>query len=263
VTINPSATGTLSVQANVTETTPEFFTADNSAVLVTAVSGGATAGISITMTGPLSVAAGNSVTYSITVTNIGPATATNVTVTFPAPSGLTFSSASAPCTGGFPCVLGLLPVGPGTSFSATFVVSPSYSSPSIAATATVSATEVDPVPSDNSATVTTTVTAGAIQNFVGVGCTKLGSKRIFTFQWSAYTWSGVDHYRITDESRSPVVTWSSGAGTGSYTSMSIPTSGNLARNPYQSDFYYIEAIDASGNVIAGSKSIPSVQPVCS
>src|SRR5262249_57096293 len=48
------------------------------------------ADLAITKTGPASVVPGNPATYTITVTNGGPSSANNVSVSDPTPPGLTF-----------------------------------------------------------------------------------------------------------------------------------------------------------------------------
>jgi hypothetical protein len=113
-------------------------------------------------------------TYTGTVTNIGPATAHNVVFTDVLPAGLSVSSAScnlgacqSPITTSFgsctvsgstvTCNVGTLP--PGTATSVTIPVTvAANASGSITNTATVSATEVDPVLANNTSSVTETVT---------------------------------------------------------------------------------------------------------
>jgi uncharacterized repeat protein (TIGR01451 family) len=68
---------------------------------------------------PEPVAPGQNLTYSITVTNLGPDTAAGVTVTNALPPMVTFSSGSAGClgtNGSVLCQAGTLPPGTGTNF---------------------------------------------------------------------------------------------------------------------------------------------------
>jgi uncharacterized repeat protein (TIGR01451 family) len=62
--------------------------------------------VSCVKTGPGQVNAGKMATYTIVVSNQGGQAANNVILRDPASSGLQFISASAPCSGGFPCALG-------------------------------------------------------------------------------------------------------------------------------------------------------------
>jgi uncharacterized repeat protein (TIGR01451 family) len=73
-------TGTATVDANVGAAEFEFFTN--------------TADLSITKTGPAEVTVGENITYTITVTNNGPAAASAVQVIDPIPAGTTFVSAT-------------------------------------------------------------------------------------------------------------------------------------------------------------------------
>ncbi|HZP66698.1 MAG TPA: DUF11 domain-containing protein [Rudaea sp.] len=115
------------------------------------------ADLQIVKTGPATATAGGTVSYTITVTNTGPNSATNATVSDPAPSGLTFVSAGAPCSGGFPCNLGTLTAGQSVQIpSVVFAVAPSFSG-TVVNIASVSADQPDPTPNNNSSSVSTTV----------------------------------------------------------------------------------------------------------
>lgn len=113
-----------------------------------------------------SVAMGDTVTYTITVTNHGPTTATGVTLVDTLPAGVTIlSSVSNQATATTTIVNGVVTTQVGTlaadgsSFVLTIVVSTSTSTPpSIVLNASVSSDEDDPNPEDNNASVTTTVT---------------------------------------------------------------------------------------------------------
>ena len=59
------------------------------------------ADLSIVKIGPASASAGGNVAYKLEVTNNGPDDASNVSIDDPAPPGLTFVPASAPCASGF------------------------------------------------------------------------------------------------------------------------------------------------------------------
>ena len=119
---------------------------------------------------PDPVIAGNQLTYTINVTNNGPANATNVVVTDTLPAGVTFLSTSAVCTAGTVqtgCNIGNLANGATTAFTiqvrvpANFLSSLSVSTKDITNTVTVSADQLDPDLSDNTATASTTVIESA------------------------------------------------------------------------------------------------------
>lgn len=109
-------------------------------------------------------------TYVLTVTNAGPdpATATTLTDVLPASvSLLSAQSSQGTCTSGTTvgCALGTL--ASGASATVVLVTQPQATGP-VTNSATVAATETDPVPTDNSATTTTTVTDNP-------GCTITGT----------------------------------------------------------------------------------------
>lgn len=133
--------------------------------------------VSITKTGPAGpVSRGSNITYIITATNNGPAPARDITISDTLPAGTTFVSlslltdpgtplvCSTPPVGGtgtVTCSLGLLSV-PGSpnivSFSLTVNVTNQAPS-TITNTATVTRPDVDPVPENNSSSVTTIITS--------------------------------------------------------------------------------------------------------
>ncbi len=103
--------------------------------------------------GETSVAPGTNATYTIVVTNNGPSDAANVTVTDPAPAGLTFVSNTGACTTAFPCNLGTIPAGQNRTITTTFSVPANYTGASpITNIATVSSPSDPSGPHDDDAT---------------------------------------------------------------------------------------------------------------
>ena len=121
----------------------------------------ASADLSIVKTGPASFSPGQPVIYTITVTNNGPLTASNIFVTDNTPPGLTFGSNSGACTTGFPCSLGSLTSGQSATITTTFNVPAGYSSATISNTASVSSSTNDSNTANNSSTATTPIGTGA------------------------------------------------------------------------------------------------------
>lgn len=108
-------------------------------------------------TGPAQVTEGDNVTYTLTATNLGPTTATGVTVTDPVPANSTFVSASAGCAqaaGLITCTAGTLLPGASQTFTITLLAG---SGASIVNIATVGGNQADPNLANNRASVTTTI----------------------------------------------------------------------------------------------------------
>ena len=156
-TVAPGARGTL---VNTVTTQVPAGTGDpsaNSATDTDQLTPSANVGIS--KTGPAVVVPGNTVAYTIVVTNAaGPSTANDVVVADPTPPGLIFLSNAGACTTAFPCNLGPLAPNDTRTITTTFLVPAGYTTPNpIVETATVSSLTPDPNTADNTATVQTPV----------------------------------------------------------------------------------------------------------
>lgn len=118
------------------------------------------ADVSIVKTGPAAGFTGNATTYTITVSNAGPAGATGVTVTdvIQAGASATATPSQGTCSGTttITCNLGAIGVG-GTATITLNVITPATGT-TFTNTATVTATEGDPNPTNNMSTVVTTLT---------------------------------------------------------------------------------------------------------
>ncbi len=115
------------------------------------------ANLQIVKTGPATVVSGTTVTYTLTVSNLGPSTAVDVVVNDPTPAGLSSPVVSPPCAGGFPCKLGTLePGGRRRVITVTYTVT--ATSGTVTNTATVMSPIPDPNPGQNTSTIVTTVT---------------------------------------------------------------------------------------------------------
>ena len=127
----------------------------------------ASADLSITKTGPATAVAGTPFTYTLTVDNAGPSTATNVIVTDELPDDVDFVSAVA-SSGTFTAVAGTVTWNLGTvavadpprTLQITVFVHPDAASP-LVNNAAVSSTTSDPNTANNLATWTVALTAEA------------------------------------------------------------------------------------------------------
>jgi len=162
LTVKPTAIGSLSNTGSITSTGNDTNSANNSATATVNVVGQAT-DLSLTKSGaPNPVNVGSNLTYTLTATNNGPGGATNVLITDVLPLTVSFVSANSSqgscsqANGTVTCNLGSL--ANGANATATIVVKPqAIAAPSVTNAASLTATEPDPTPANNSASVTTTV----------------------------------------------------------------------------------------------------------
>ncbi|WP_400999245.1 hypothetical protein [Agromyces sp. GXQ0307] len=170
VRILPEFTGELHDDARVGSATFDNDLSDNLDTVVTDVS--ASADLSVVKTdSPDPVLAGDDLTYTITVRNDGPSTATSVLLTDDLPDGTTFvegvdGNGTTVCAlvqvGTVVCDLGDLAPGESTTVYLTVTVDPSLPPDAVLSnTATVSSDTPDPDASDNEATETTEVDTAA------------------------------------------------------------------------------------------------------
>ncbi|RLK62375.1 CARDB domain-containing protein [Actinokineospora cianjurensis] len=158
--------GELTNAATATTSTPQEFTANDSASVATVV--GRVSDLTITKTAvPQPVVAGGPLTYNLAVSNHGPSVADNVVVTDTLPLGLTATGDQATqgaCTivlRTITCQVGTLAVD-GTAAITITADTPGIVPPAgFTNTATVTSTSTDPNPADNTATHVSTVTAQA------------------------------------------------------------------------------------------------------
>ena len=134
---------------------------------------------------PNPVTQGTPLTYSLAVTNNGPASATNVTVTDTLPSAVTYLSANTTqgsCSeagGTVTCLLGTM----ANAGTATITILTLPGAPGMVTnTATVTADQTDPVPANNSSSQTETITFSTgitLQSFSAYsGTDKNGANRV-------------------------------------------------------------------------------------
>ncbi len=131
--------------------------------------GGPEADLAITLSdSPDPASVGSSLTYTINVTNNGPAAATNVLVSNTLPGSVAFVSATAGCVeagGTVSCNAGSLASGANSSVLIT--VTPNLAGP-ISDTASVTSDQADPVTANNSATTGTTVQGPQCADLTGI-----------------------------------------------------------------------------------------------
>lgn len=162
VNVSPAATGSVANTAQVNSATADPIPSNNQSTVSATV--GAVADVGVVKTGPASVPAGTNATYTITVTNNGPADAANVSLTDNAPNGTTFVSmtqTSGPtftCGGSVSCTIATLASGASAAFELVLAVSPTATA--VANTATVASSTGDSSTANNTSTANTAITPG-------------------------------------------------------------------------------------------------------
>ena len=154
-----TAVGTVSNTATVTASQGDPNAANNTASQATTSL--PSANLSLTKTAsPTSIWVGDTVAFSLTVANAGPANATNVTLTDPLPPGLPWVSATpsqGTCTGTATVTCSLGALASGASATVAIVATGALAGNQIN-TASVAASEGDPNPANNSASASVFVT---------------------------------------------------------------------------------------------------------
>lgn len=160
VNVNGATTTGTSITNTVTATAATPDPTPNSSSS-TAVVGTASADLSVTKTSspnPPVIPAGNNVTYTITVTNLGPSSAIGVTLTDTFPSNMTFVSATptqGSCTGTGPVTCSLGNLNSGNTATVTVVTRTGANTPGASTnSATVTSTTPDPNLANNTASAT-------------------------------------------------------------------------------------------------------------
>jgi uncharacterized repeat protein (TIGR01451 family) len=171
ITATVSTAGTFTDQGAASSTTfdPDYTNnVANQSITVTPGSTGPSADLAITESASTASGLVNSpLTYTITVGNLGTDTATNATVFDTLPTGATLvgitpSQGAAPSINGNAATINLGTLAPGAIATITIVVTPTVAG-SITNTANVSGNQYDPVPSNNSTSLTTPIKVGTPQ----------------------------------------------------------------------------------------------------
>ena len=149
-TVNGGAGSNVTNTASVTTTSTDNVSANNTSSVVTFID---LADVSVSKSGPATTAAGQNVSFTITVNNAGPSAAAGVVVNDPTPANMTFVSNSGNCTTAFPCSLGSIGAGVSKTIVATYAVTGGAGG-NITNTATVSTTTTESTTANNSSSAT-------------------------------------------------------------------------------------------------------------
>jgi len=186
VTVTPGSGGSVVNTATIGGDQSDPNSGNNTSTVTTSVNHNAD--LSVVKTGPAFVANGGSITYTVTVTNNGPAPANNVMVSDTIPSSITGATATpsqGSCSGSFSCSLGNLASGASATVTITGTVS-STSGSSVSNTACASADSPDPAPANNCSTTTATVFTMGFGGgaFVVGNLSAVGAVTFWGAQWS-------------------------------------------------------------------------------
>lgn len=192
VTVTAPPTGPLTNTVSGSSPTGDPNPANNngtspSAIVITTVT--PVADLAVFKTGPANVSAGGSITYTITVTNLGPSSVSGVMATDALPAAVTYanSTGGGSLSGGtVTWTLGALAGGTATNVTVTVTAPASGSFTNIAQAGSSTA---DPNPTNNNGTVpgsqvTTTVTPTPVAD---IGVTKTGPANVFAGTNFSYT----------------------------------------------------------------------------
>ena len=147
--------------ASVTSDTLDPMLSNNVSAADTTV--GVGADIVVEASAPSTVVLGGVLSYTFTVTNNGPSTATGVSLDAALGSGLVFAGNAGDCTSAFPCPLGTLQPGDTKTVTATVCVPANYQgSYLISSNATATTTSPDPFAGNNSALAYTSLLFDAV-----------------------------------------------------------------------------------------------------
>ncbi|MPQ97585.1 DUF11 domain-containing protein [Modestobacter sp. I12A-02628] len=164
----PDRPGALTGTATATSTTADPQTGDNTRSLTTALTTPSDVRAVLTVrdtddVAPTNVRLGGSTTFTLGVTNDGPATARGTTVSIAVPAGARATlDAGGPCAGLAGCTLAAIPVGTTVTLTGTLDAGTAAAGAAIV-TAVATPTTADPDPANNTAEVALQIGAPALQ----------------------------------------------------------------------------------------------------
>lgn len=158
VELQTSTPGAFSVPASVDASLPDGVPANNSVAADITVGDPTSADVAVEVTGESTLARGMEGTYVVRVTNRGPGTATDVTLSAILPAGVTITALSGDCNDPAACSFATIPAGATRTVHVQVLVAPDYSGPTQASgTAIVQSASDDPRSDNNASTVTSLI----------------------------------------------------------------------------------------------------------
>jgi uncharacterized repeat protein (TIGR01451 family) len=253
------AGSTITNSATVSTTTFDVnFFNDSSGSTLTVGALAATADLSITKAGPASVQKGQTVTYTLTANNAGPAVATAVAITDPLPAGLTFASLTP--AAGFACTtpaagangtINCTNASFANGASATFTLIANVTNgaaASVSNTATISSATPDINGANNSATLTTSVNSTSTSTTVTSSQNPSALGQSVTFTATVLTAAGTPTGNVTFKDGTTVLATVALSGTtAAFTTSSFTAGGHTITATYNGDTNF--AASTSGALV--------------
>jgi uncharacterized repeat protein (TIGR01451 family) len=174
------AGGPLANIATVSTSDSDPVAVNNSAEVDTTIAD--SADLALSQAGTAAVQAGNSVTYTITLTNDGPSAASNVVLDDMTPAGLAAGTVTGDCSA-FPCTFANLSAADVKTITVVYAVPSDYASNQISNVASVTSDTSDPDLDNNIVSTSTTVGAGAdlMLTMTGPATVPSGGSITYTF----------------------------------------------------------------------------------
>lgn len=260
VSVNAAtAIGTIiNYTATVATTTPDSIAANNTSSASTLVGSATAADVQIVKTPSANpVRTADNLIYNLRVQNNGPATATNVVATDPLPTNVTYVSAitsKGTCsynagTRTISCPVGTLTHGQVAAITVRVTINAAAASSTITNTATTSATQTDPVLSNNTSSTPVTVLAATAATMLTSNAVQSGGA--VDLRWNT-SWErdnlGFNIYREHGAARVRVNS-SLIAGSTLIAGTEVPAGFSYRwtdRRPVPGAIYWIESIDLDG-----------------
>lgn len=232
--VNPGANSgaVLTNSATASTTTAESSTANNTATFNSTVT--TSADVSIAKTGPATASAGQNITYTLTINNVGPSNAQSVSVTDTLPAGETFVSASTGTGSGTSYSsgnLGSLAAGASNTITIVATVGATVANNTLLTNSATVASTNDTTSGNNTATANTTVSnlqADLALTKTGPATFTAGTQATYTLTLTNNGPSSAQSVSISDTLPAGETFVSASVGSGSGTSYSSGNLGTLA-----------------------------------
>jgi uncharacterized repeat protein (TIGR01451 family) len=226
----------------------------------------ARADIAVLKTGPTNGVAGSNLTYTVTVTNLGPASATNILVTDQLPAGFTFVSASPAATvfnNAASWTVGSLALNARTNFTVTAVSAEGGNFTNVAFA--VTSGTVDPNPTNNDGTLTNSQARTTVTPLADVAVFKTGGTNISAGGAVVYTITATNagpstaSNVVVKDSLPAGTTFQSASGAYTLTNSAVTWQGVTLTNGASVNFTLTLTAPASGsftNIASSTSSTP-------